>query len=158
MRPTLLLLLLLLPFGCGGGGSGSASAPPPPTTTCPIPVAKPSPSWSADLLPALQGSCGSAATSCHGGSAPTGHVIYSGTAAEVHARLVNGVPASAPAGQGWLLVKPGDPAHSWLLEKVTKDQPGGSGYGTRMPQAAPNLCQATVDTITAWVNAGAPAN
>ena len=158
MRPTFLLLLLLLPFGCGGGGSGSASAPPAPTTTCPIPVAKASPSWSADLLPALQSSCGSAATSCHGGSAPTGHVSYSGTTAEIHARLVNGVPASAPAGQGWLLVKPGDPARSWLLEKVTKDQPGGSGYGTRMPQAAPNLCQATVDTLTAWINTGAPAN
>ncbi|MEI6592522.1 MAG: hypothetical protein WCL47_04730 [Holophagaceae bacterium] len=159
MRLLLPVLLLVLPFGCGGGGSGASPAPPAPTlTTCPIPIAKASPSFAADLLPALQSSCGSAATSCHGGSAPTGHVIYSGTAAEIHARLVNGVPASAPAGQGWLLVKPGDPAHSWLLEKVTKDQPGGSGYGTRMPQAAPNLCQATVDTLTAWINAGAPAN
>ena len=69
--------------------------------------------------------------------------------------LVNVVPANAPAGGGWVLVKPSDPTHSWILEKVTKDQPGGSGYGTRMPQAAPNLCQPTVDTLTAWINAGA---
>ena len=57
-----------------------------------------------------------------------------------------------------MLVKPGDTAHSWILEKVTKDQPGGSGYGTRMPQAAPNLCQPTLDTLSAWISAGAPNN
>ena len=83
-------------------------------------------------------------------------VIYSGTAAQVHAQLINVVPANAPAG--WLRVKPGDPAHSWILEKVTRDQPGGSGYGTRMPQGAPNLCQPTVDTLSAWIRAGAPNN
>lgn len=159
MRPILPLVLLLLPLGCGGGGSSSPGpASPPAPTTCPIPVAKSSPSFAADLVPALQSSCGSAATSCHSGPSPTGHVIYSGTAAEIRAQLVNVVPASAPTGQGWLLVKSGDAAHSWILEKVTKDQPGGSGYGTRMPQGAPNLCQATVDTLTAWINAGAPSN
>ncbi len=156
MRPILLLVLLSLLCACGGGGGAAAMAPPaPPPTTCPIPIAKTSPAFAADILPALQSSCGSAATSCHGGASPTGHVIYSGTAGEVHARLVNVVPTNAPAGAGWLLVKPGDPTHSWLLEKVTKDQPGGTGYGTRMPQAAPNLCQPTVDTLSAWISAGA---
>ena len=161
MRPLISLVLLILPLGCGGGGSSSPTPAPTPTptpTTSPIPVAKASPSFAVDLVPALQGSCGAAATSCHGGTSPTGHVMYSGTAAELHARLVNVVPANAPPGLGWVLVKPGDPAHSWILEKVTKDQPGGSGYGTRMPQAAPNLCQPTVDTLTAWINAGAPSN
>ena len=154
MRLQLLLLLLSLLCACGGG----ASAPPPPTpapTTCPIPITKTNPGFATDILPALQSSCGSAATSCHGGASPTGHVIYSGTASEVHARLVNVVPTNAPAGAGWFLVKPGDPTHSWLMEKVTKDQPGGTGYGTRMPQAAPNLCQPTVDTLSAWITAGA---
>lgn len=158
MRLALLLVPLSLLCACGGGG-GSTAAPVPPApapTTCPIPVAKASPSFSADIVPALQSSCGSAATSCHGGAAPTGHVIFSGTATQVHAQLVNVVPASAPAG--WFLVKPGDTAHSWILEKVTKDQPGGSGYGTRMPQAAPNLCQPTVDTLSAWISAGALSN
>ena len=55
----------------------------------------------------------------------------------------------------WLRVKAGDSAHSWIIEKVTKDQPGGSGYGARMPYAAPNLCQPTVDTLSAWISAGA---
>ncbi len=159
MRPLISLVLLTLPWGCGGGGSSSPTpAPTPAPTTCPIPVAKASPSFSTDLVPAIQSSCGAAATSCHGGQSPTGHVLYSGTPSELHARLFNVVPANAPTGQGWVLVKPGDPARSWLLEKVTKDQPGGSGYGTRMPQATPNLCQATVDTLTTWINAGAPSN
>jgi hypothetical protein len=83
-------------------------------------------------------------------------VSYAGSASQVRAALVNVAPANAPAG--WLLVKPGDPAHSWIIEKTTKDQPGGSGYGTRMPQAAPNLCQPTLDTLSAWISAGAPDN
>jgi hypothetical protein len=158
MRRTCLQLVLLLLGACGGGGSGGPTPPAVPPTTCPIPVAKASPSFSADIVPALQSSCGSSATSCHGGAAPTGHVIYAGTPAQVYAQLVNAVPANAPSGQGWVLVKPGDPAHSWILEKVTQDQPGGSGYGTRMPQAAPNLCQPTVDTLSAWISAGAQNN
>ena len=163
MRIPLLPALLSVPFllACGGGGGGSttAAAPPPPqATTCPIATAKANPSFSADLLPALQSSCGSAATSCHGGASPTGHVIYSGTAAQVYAQLVNVVPANAPTGQGWVLVKPGDVAHSWIIAKVTQDQPGGTGYGARMPLAAPNLCQPTVDTLSAWIAAGAPNN
>lgn len=152
--PTILLPLLSL-CACGGGG-GSATPPPAPASTCPIPALKTAPSFSADLLPAIQSSCGASTTSCHGGASPTGHVAFSGTPSEVHARLVNGVPANAPAG--WLLVKPGDRARSWILEKVSKDQPGGSGYGTRMPQGAPNLCQPTVDTLAAWIDAGATNN
>ncbi|WP_291272844.1 hypothetical protein [Geothrix sp.] len=159
MRQTFPLVALALLAACGGGGGGGTpvvAAPAPPPATCPISVAKPNPSFAGDLVPALQSSCGAAATSCHGGASPTGHATFSGTAAEVYAQLVNVVPASAPAG--WLRVKPGDPAHSWILEKVTKDQPGGSGYGTRMPQGAPNLCQPTVDTLSAWISAGAPNN
>jgi hypothetical protein len=159
MRPSLLAAgALALTLACGGSGGTSAgpAQPPPAPTTCPITVAKASPSFSADLVPAIQGSCGSSTTTCHGGASPTGHVSYSGTAAQIHAELVNAAPANAP--MGWVLVKPGDPAHSWIIEKVTKDQPGGSGYGTRMPQAAPNLCQPTIDTLSAWISAGAPSN
>ena len=158
MRPIFLPVLLILLWGCGGGGSSAPAPTPTPTptpTTCPIPVAKTSPSFAADIVPAIQSSCGSSATSCHGGAAPTGHVMYSGTPAQIYAQLVKVAPANAPAGVGWVLVSPSDPTHSWILEKVTKDQPGGSGYGTRMPQAAPNLCQPTVDTLTAWISAGA---
>jgi hypothetical protein len=67
---------------------------------------------------------------------------------------VNRTPSSAPAG--YFRVKPNDVAKSWLIEKVTSDQPGGAGFGARMPASAPNLCTATVDTWKAWINAGAP--
>jgi len=157
MRMALLPLPLAILCACGGGG-GTTAVPPPTPTTCPITMAKTSPSFAADIVPALQSSCGSAAATCHQGPAPTGHVIYSGTPAEVYAQLVNVPPTNAPTSQGWLRVKPGDTAHSWIIEKVTKDQPGGSGYGARMPLAAPDLCQPTVDTLSAWISAGAPNN
>ena len=154
MRTILPLALMVLTGACGGGGSSAPPpTPPPPATTCPIPVAKVSPSLAADLVPALQASCGSATTTCHGGASATGHIDFSGTATQIRTQLVNATPANAPAG--WLRVVPGDPAHSWLMVKVTQDQPGGTGYGTRMPQGAPNLCQPTLDTLSAWISAGA---
>ncbi|HEX7552183.1 MAG TPA: hypothetical protein VF378_01420 [Geothrix sp.] len=159
MRLAFLLGSLSLLCACGGGGSASAPATPaPPAATCPIPVAKTNPSWKSDLYPALQSSCGSAAISCHQGPSPMGHVVYSGTSDQVYTQLVGVVPANAPTGQGWLRVAAGDTVHSWILEKVTKDQPGGTGYGARMPYAAPNLCQPTVDTLSAWISAGAHNN
>lgn len=159
-RTYFALCALALLTACGGSsGSGGAATAPAPLTTCPIPVAKASPSWRTDIFPFLQGSCGSASPlTCHDGASPPGHLAYSGTSDQVYARLVGVVPANAPSGQGWVLVKAGDPAHSWIVEKVTKDQPGGSGYGTRMPYGAPNLCQPTIDTLSAWISAGAPNN
>jgi ABC-type transport system substrate-binding protein len=156
MRSAFLLASLSLLCACGGGGSTTALSTTPPATTCPIPVAKTSPSWKTDLYPAIQSSCGSAAQSCHLGPSPTGHVIYSGTPDEVYAQLVGVVPANAPPG--YFRVAAGDLAHSWIYVKVTSDQPGGTGYGARMPYAAPDLCQPTVDTLSAWISAGAQNN
>jgi hypothetical protein len=76
------------------------------------------------------------------------------TPGDVHADLLK-PPANAPA-TFTALIAPLDVPHSWLVEKVTKDQPGGTGYGARMPYAAPNLCDATVATIETWINLGAP--
>jgi hypothetical protein len=154
MARRALVPLVLLASACGGGmadGSSGVQA-----TTCPIPTAIAAPQFRRDILPALQASCGSLATSCHG-TPPTGHVSYATsmirTASDVHADLLK-APANAPATFPQLVV-PNDVAHSWLVEKVTKDQPGGTGYGARMPYAAPNLCDATVATIESWINLGA---
>jgi hypothetical protein len=157
MRLSFLVASLSLLCACGGGGGATAPATPPtPATTCPIPVAKASPSWKLDIYPALQSSCGSATNTCHMGPSPTGHVDYSLSSDQVLAELVNIAPSSAPPG--YFRVAPGDLAHSWIHVKVTSDQPGGTGYGTRMPQGAPNLCQPTVDTLSAWISAGAHNN
>lgn len=154
--------LALLLGACGGGGSspGNTSSNGGGTTgTCPLPNPIASPHFATNILPALQVSCGSASISCHGNAnPPTGHIRYDTnggrTATDVYNALINVAPSSAPAG--WVLVKPGDPSKSWIIEKVTASSPGGGGFGTRMPQAAPDLCQASVDNFKAWIQAGAP--
>lgn len=146
----------LLAAACGG--------PPPdpaPLTTCPIAVAVSAPTFGGTVLPMLRQTCGAnSATSCHGSPSPVGHVSYSPTltATEVWSQLVNVDPANAPLNAGWKRIAPDDVPHSWLIEKVTKDDPGGVGqaYGNRMPYGLPNLCGATVQTIENWINRGAP--
>ena len=147
---------LLLLAACGGaqpasGGGALAS-------TCPIAVAPPHPTFTTDILPAIQPSCGAATTTCHGGPTAYGHVDYSTslsrTPRNVYDDLVGVKPANAPSG--YLRVVPGDASHSWIVAKVSQDQPGGSGYGTRMPLGRPNLCPPTLDAILAWIAVGAP--
>jgi hypothetical protein len=109
----------------------------------------------------LRQTCGAnSPTSCHGYPSPVGHVSYSPslTATEVWSQLVNVTPSNAPPSAGWMRIAPNDLAHSWLIEKVTKDDPGGVGqaYGNRMPYGLPNLCDATVQTLENWINRGAP--
>lgn len=160
---VLPMTLGLLLAACGGGGSSAATGSTTgggggTPSTCPLPAPIAAPRFSTDILPALQASCGSASISCHGNAnPPAGHIRYDTngrTPQAVLDALVNVAPSSSPAG--WVLVKPGDPAKSWIIEKVTASSPGGGGYGTRMPQAAPDLCQASVDNLKAWIQAGAP--
>jgi len=147
---------LLLLAACGGaqpasGGGALAS-------TCPIAVAPPHPTFTTDILPAIQPSCGAATTTCHGGPTAYGHVDYSTslsrTPRNVYDDLVGVKPANAPSG--YLRVVPGDASHSWIVAKVSQDQPGGSGYGARMPLGRANLCPTTLDALLAWIADGAP--
>jgi hypothetical protein len=127
-------------------------------------VAVAAPTFARDVLPALRLSCGAGdAATCHGTPSPIGKVSYAEglSAAAVLAGLKEApanAPPTAPGGGAWLRVAPGEPGRSWLLEKVTQDDPGGQGqaYGNRMPLQAPNLCAATVETLTAWIARGAP--
>ncbi len=160
-RPPTHLVLAALLVGCGGGGGGSSTTgggggSPPPATTCPLPTPIIAPTFTRDILPALQsGSCGgTSATSCHGvgvNAATGGHISYWRTPAEVYNDLLH----MTPEAPGYAFITPRDPNKSWLLVKITSDNPGG-GYGTRMPQSGGTVCQATVDNVTAWINAGAP--
>jgi len=143
-------ILVAVAAACGGTGIGES--------TCPIPVAVRTPTFRRDVLPALQQSCGSRTSTCHGGNAPTGHVTWATdpprTVQDVYDDMTRPPPANAPALFPHR-VTPGDPLHSWLVEKITKDEPGGSGYGARMPYGLPDLCPATVETITAWIDQSA---
>jgi hypothetical protein len=149
--PSLLLLA-----ACGGAQPASGGGVP--ASTCPIAVAPAHPTFTTDILPAIQPSCGAATTTCHGGPTANGHVDYSTspsrTSRNVYDDLVGVTPANAPAG--YLRVAPGDASRSWIVAKVSQDQPGGSGYGTRMPLDRPNLCPATLGALLAWIADGAP--
>jgi len=159
MFPRVLPFLLAAALAAACGGSETEAPPPPPATTCPVPVAIAAPTFSGDVLPKiLRASCGAiSASTCHGGTSPPGHVSWDPvrTAAEVRADLVDVDPANAPPGVGWKRIAPDDVPHSWLVEKVTQDDPGG-GYGARMPYSLPNLCDPTVETIVSWIERGAP--
>ncbi|MGC4001381.1 MAG: hypothetical protein QM767_29560 [Anaeromyxobacter sp.] len=148
-------------LACAGAeGNGSTTEPPPGQTTCPIPSAQDLPTFRATVLPMLQSTCGAnSAISCHGTPSPRGHVSYSPalTADDIWAELVDVEPSSAPPGAGWLRIAAGDPSRSWLIEKVTQDDPGGAGqaYGNRMPLGLPDLCDPTVQTLRTWILLGA---
>jgi hypothetical protein len=155
-----LVALILAGAACGSPGGGAGAAPIPPAETCPITVAVAAPTFSGQVLPMLRSTCGSgSATSCHGTPAPVGHVSFSPslTATEIWGQLVGVDPSNAPRGVGWKRVAAGDVAHSWLIEKVTRDDPGGTGQaaGNRMPFGLPNLCAPTVLTLTNWILLGA---
>jgi hypothetical protein len=149
-----LPLLLCLLTACGGAAEGTSS----PASTCPITTVPSHPTFSADIHPFLQSTCGSSTSTCHGGALASGHVDYSTsptrTVRDVYADLVGAPVANAPTG--FLRVTAFDPGRSWIVSKVTQTQPGGAGYGARMPLGRPDLCATTVDAIVAWVSAGAP--
>ena len=153
LRSALLTVLL---SACGSPSPG----PAPAAETCPIPVAIAAPTFSGHVLPMLRSTCGAgSATSCPGTPSPVGHVSYapSLSAAEVWGQLVGVDPSNAPPGVGWKRVAARDVPHSWLIQKVTTDNPGGAGqaYGNRMPYGLPNLCPPTVQTLENWIQLGA---
>lgn len=166
MKPAAALLLLLSLAACGGGGGGTAVAPPPPppVVSCPIATVPTTPSWSAHVYPFIQQSCGTQSTSCHNN--PGTRINLNQSAPALHAALVDQPAAALP---GWFYIKAGDDLtaanrRSWLYEKVdpiVAGAPGqaatGSATGTQMPVGA-NLCRPTVDTLKAWIIAGAANN
>jgi hypothetical protein len=162
-RAALLLVLAVPACGPDGGGAGS-----PVKTTCPITAAPtaaggiPAPTFAAHILPALQASCGSESTTCHGapsgGTLPKGKIqwaTYAGrTADAVYDDVVNVPPQGAPAG--YVLVKPNDTSKSWVYFKVTQEPADTASYGGRMPTGTDPLCDPTIETLAAWIDQGAP--
>lgn len=83
---------------------------------------------------------------CHAGAgAPQGLRL---DAASSYASLV-GVPSSEVPGL--LRVEPGDPANSYLIQKLA----GNASVGDRMPSGQPALPEATIQVIRQWILDGA---
>jgi hypothetical protein len=105
----------------------------------------------------LQVGCGVKLTNCHSdGSSGVG----SGPsfASDPYDALVN-APAANRLGsaRGLILVKPGDPANSFLITKLRLTSPNDPLYGSGQPASAPgSICASTVDVIVQWIAQGAP--
>ncbi|MFT3917113.1 MAG: hypothetical protein QM704_24405 [Anaeromyxobacteraceae bacterium] len=151
---------------CSPSDSGSGAQTP--EFTCPIlagpaaPGGIPNPTFAAHILPAMQSSCGSKSTTCHG--PPSGGVLPKGkiewathagrTADDVYDDIVDVAPSGSPPG--YLLIKPFDTSKSWIYFKVTNEPADEASYGGRMPTGTSPLCPATIDTLGAWIEQGAP--
>ncbi len=88
---------------------------------------------------------------CHSGAAPKqGLTLVSGMA---YGSLV-GV-ASSECGASRKRVQPGDPSASYLMDKLL-----GTNLcsGSQMPKSGQGLPKAQIDTIGAWICAGAQNN
>lgn len=103
-----------------------------------------------DVQPILDSYC----VSCHMLEVAQGGLILE--AGEAHGALV-GVPSTpAPMPR----VTPADPDHGYLLHKLRGTHAKVGGSGGRMPFATEGpgsqLTPAQIETIEAWVRAGAP--
>ena len=133
---VLLALLCTLLVSCtGGDGSGLPPRVPPGSI---------GPNFSEIQAAVLSPSC--ATTGCHlGAAAPQGLRLDD---ANSYGMLV-GVPSAESPGT--LRVAPGDPANSYLIQKLE----GTASVGAQMPLGAPALEQAAIDVIRQWISAGA---
>lgn len=109
-----------------------------------------------------------AIASCHGRSPGQGHLFLPKRQAGDAGAGMNGdwydqvVGVASQTNPSMLLVKPGDPAGSWLVHKIGgdqcyfKDACAMGDCGDRMPQANLALDPVDLATIVAWVREGAP--
>ena len=102
------------------------------------------PSWSEDVYPIFMSRC----AGCHGMS---GGLSFGGGASAAYDRLVNADATHNDCMPATDRVEPGSPDQSVLFLKIS-----GTSCGGRMPAGgAPPLDAAQIETIRAWIAAGA---
>jgi len=99
------------------------------------------PNFTEDVAPILQARC----TACHGGPLPV-----AGLSLESFLGLMAG------GSSGRTLVVPGDRASSPLWIVINGPWVDGARVVPRMPNGGPPLAPAQIQTIGAWIDAGAP--
>ncbi len=122
------------------------------TRTCPLLQ----PSFSSINQSSFQVGCGVKQRNCH---AANSEVVSSGPSfvVDVYHTLVN-VPAANRLGsvRGLVLVKPGDPDHSFLMIKLRLTESNNPQFGSGKPASAPGACPPTLSVIEQWIQQGAP--
>ena len=94
-----------------------------------------------------------ALSGCHTGTSPQEGMNLS--AGMAFANIVN-VPANQLMSMN--RVAPGDPDQSYLVHKIQGTQASVGGSGNQMPLTGCCLSQQDIDTIRAWITAGAQNN
>ena len=138
---AIVALGALLQVGANAGGPGPASAPPRV-------------SFQRDVAPVLTTSC--TTSSCHGGgSRPPVLLPHAGPAA-LRAALVGVAAEQRPSR---LYVRPGDPAVSYLMQKLDGHlndvECTDHDCGEPMPQDNPPLSAEARDKVRTWISQGA---
>jgi len=92
---------------------------------------------------------------CHNGSNPPNGALPGSQDLRAGQSYASLVGVASLEQTSLLRVKPGDPANSYLIQKL-EGAPTISGQ--RMPFGGPYLDQATIDQIKSWIASGAPNN
>jgi hypothetical protein len=109
------------------------------------------PTLSGDVQPIFTANC--AFSGCHGGSSPAQGMNLS--AGQAFQNTVNVASVELPSMDR---IEPGQPGLSYLLNKIQGTQGTVGGSGQRMPLGGSPLSQDDINTVRAWVQAGAPNN
>ena len=138
---VLIGCLLAGAVGCAGDGTGLDDGDNGGTEV----------SFAEDVQPIFTNSC--AISNCHAGGSPS--IGMNLSAGQAYQNIVN-VPAVELAGMD--RITPGEPDSSYLVHKIQGTQLDVGGTGQRMPLIGCCLSQTQIETILAWVEAGAENN
>jgi hypothetical protein len=152
---TMLVSTMGLTAGCGDDNGKPAldagedlAAADGPAADGPAGGDAAGPSFAGQVQPIFGASCATA--SCHAGSSPQAGMSLESTSA--HGALVGVASAQCSTLKR---VEPGDPAQSYLMQKL--DGSGSCFTGSKMPPAG-SITSAEVETIRSWIQSGAPNN
>jgi hypothetical protein len=143
---------------CGPSGFCVAGGCRAGSRTCPALQPKYS-SIDRDLFQVSCGTSGNKAFNCHStdGASTASFLDLSGDA---YPRLFNQTAVN-PLGDSkdLILVKPGDPEASFLVQKLRLTTALDAHLGSGMPADAPgSICASSVDTVAQWIRDGAGRN
>jgi len=132
------------PAAAGTAGARFSLTPHPSPTATTVPTATPAGArvTFAAVQQILTGNCAGCHPPNQGLDLTTGHA---------YASVVDVPSREAPS---LMRVKPGDPANSYLFQKVTQAKPL---VGARMPREGPPLTSDEITTLRSWIEQGAPA-